>query len=236
VSKPPFNSRKVRQAVAYALDKKKILKAVFWGLGETTNHQPFLKQSRFYVPVEERESDVARARQLLAEAGYPNGFKTEFFEYSMTQQLAGTEAAIGQLKEIGIQATMKVIDRAPYYSMMKKGEYDISLFASDERYDPDDAYYMFYHSGEIDKNNWSRYSNKELDALLEKGRTTEKWPDRAPIYQRIVEILSEDVPMLYLYKSVIGCAYRDYLKGYRKGFAMRYAWHGGGAKYWWMDK
>jgi peptide/nickel transport system substrate-binding protein len=95
---------------------------------------------------------------------------------------------------------------------------------------------MYFHSGEIGKNNWSRYSNKELDALLEKGRTTWKMEDRPPIYRKVIDILMEDLPGLYLHKSVVGVAFRDYVKGFRKGFSTRFAWHGGGIKYWWLDK
>ena len=236
VTKPPFNNKKVRQAIAYALDKKEILKGVFWGLGETVNNQPFLKESRFYIPVEERKMDLAKAKQLMAEAGYPNGFKTEFFEFSMGTYLASAQVVITQLKQIGIEGTMKIVDRAPYYSMMRKGEFSISSGSFDERFDWDDAYYMYLHSSEIGKNNYSRYSNKELDGLLEKGRTTWRTEERRPVYKRAIEILREDLPVLYLSKSVTGNAFRDYMKGFRKGFGTRFSWYGGGAMYWWLDK
>jgi peptide/nickel transport system substrate-binding protein len=236
VSKPPFNDKRVRQAFAHAIDKKDILKSVFWNLGETVNNQPFSNHSRFYIPVKERQRDLVRAKQLLAEAGYPDGFKTEFFEYSLDYYMRGAETTLGQLKEIGIEATMKVVDRAPYYSMLRKGEYSISFGGADERFDWDDAYYMYFHSSEIGRNNYCRYSNKELDKLLEAGRTTWKWPDRLPIYKKVVEILQEEVPVVYLYKTTVGYALRDNVKGFKKGFATRPAWHGGGTKYWWLDK
>jgi len=236
VTKPPFDNKKVRQAVAYALDKKEILKAVFWGLGDIVNNQPFLNLSRFYIPVQEREVNLDKARQLLAEAGYPNGFKTEFLGFSLNYDVAGAEVVSGQLKNIGIDATIKVIDRAPYYSMMRRGDYSISFRGADERYDWDDAYYMFFHSSEIGKNNFSRYNNKTLDDLLEKGRTTWKWEERIPIYKKVVEHLWEELPVLFLYKPAVGYALQEYVKGFRKGFSTRYAWYRGGAKYWWIDK
>ena len=236
VSKPPFDNKKVRQALAYALNKKEILKAVFWGLGETINNQPFSNGSRFYIPVKDRETDLAKAKQLLAEAGYPKGFKMEFLEYSVNYYMAGAEVSIGQLQNLGVEAQMKAIDRAPYASMMKSGDYAISLGNIEEKFDWDDAFYLHFHSSEIGKNNFCRYSNPELDALLEKGRTTWKWEDRVPLYKRVIEILAEDVPVFFLYKPVQGSALRDYVKGYRKGFAFRLAWHGGGLKYWWIDK
>jgi len=236
-SRPPFDNKKVRQAVAYALDKEHILKGVFWGLGDTLNNQAFHKDSRFYIPLQDREVDLAKARQLLAEAGYPNGFKTEFFEFSMTYDMAGAEIIIGELKKIGIEATMKVIDRAPYHAAMRKGDYSISFRgAHSEVYEWDEAYYMYLHSSEIGKNNYSRYSNKEVDTLLEKGRTTLKWEDRFQIYKKVLETLREDLPILYFFKPVVGYALHDYLKGFRKGFSTRPAWQGGGVKYWWLDK
>jgi peptide/nickel transport system substrate-binding protein len=140
VTKPPFDNKKVRQAVACAVDKKEVLKAMYWGLGETID-QPFIRRSRFYTPIPEREINLAKAKQLLAEAGYPNGFKTEFLEYSYTYYLQACDAVIGQLKRIGIDATMKVLDRAPFFPMMRKGEYSLSQGGADERFDWDDAYY-----------------------------------------------------------------------------------------------
>ncbi len=236
VSKPPYDNKKVRQAIAYTVNKKKLLEAVYWGLGEVQNNQPFLNASRFYIPVQEREVNIAKAKQLLAEAGYPNGFKTEFLQYSVHYDVVTTEVVMGQLKEIGIEATMKVLDRAPYFKMMREGEYSISVSGYEERYDWDDAYYMIYHSSEVGTNNWARYSNKEMDALLQEGRATMKWEDRKAIYKKFVETHMEELPYLNLFKPLRAYAFRESLKGFRPGFGMRFAWHGGGAKYWWLDK
>jgi len=236
LSKPPFDNKKVREAVAYAIDKKELIKAIFWGVGETVNNQPFLNRSRFYIPVQDREVNLEKAKQLLAEAGYPNGFQTEFLQYSHTVFSAGCEAIIGQLKRIGIEATMKVLDRAPHVTMLRKGDFNITFTSESERYDWDDAYYMFLHSSEIGKNNLSRYSNKKMDELLEKGRVTQRWEERQQIYKQVVELIKEDLPHLYVTKEVVTIALRDYVKGYRKGFTVRLAWAGGGVKYFWLDK
>jgi peptide/nickel transport system substrate-binding protein len=235
-TKPPFNDKRVRQAVAYAIDKKEVVKAVYWGLGETVNNQPFVNSSRFYIPVEDRAVNLAKAKQLLAEAGYPNGFKTEFLQYSHTVYLAACQVVMAHLKKIGIDATMQVLDRAPHVTMLQKGEYNISLTSESERYDWDDAFYMYLHSGEIGKNNVARYGNPKLDALLEEGRKTLRWEDRVPIYKQVIEIIKEDLPILYITKEVVAIAIRDYVKGYRKGFAVRVSYHGGGIKYFWLDK
>ena len=236
VSKPPFDNKKVRQAVAFGMNKKEFIQAAYWGLGEAVNNQAFSNRSRMYVPIKDREYDVAKAKQLLAEAGYPNGLKLELLTYSDTTYVDGCHAAVGQLKNIGIEATMKVIDRAPFWEYARKGEYSVALRGDSERLDPDDAYYLWLHSGEVDKNNWSRYKNKELDDLLEKGRTTWKWEDRMPFYQKAMEIVKEDLPILYLAKSIIPVAYRDYVKGFGAGMATWFGYHGGGFVRTWFDK
>jgi len=237
VSKPPFDNKKVRQAVAYAIDKNEIIKGAHWGLAEPVNNQPFLNRSRMYIPVEDRKPDLAKAKQLLAEAGYPDGFKTEFFQFSgTTYDIAACEVIMGELKKIGIEGTMAVVDRAPYFDNMRKGNYQISVRGDSERLDPDDAYYLYLHSGEIDKNNWSRYNNKEVDALLEKGRTTWKWEDRVPIYRQVVDIIKEDLPIYYISKTIISISYRDYVKGHEAGASTWFGYYGGGMRKVWLDR
>jgi len=236
VSKPPFDNKKVRQAIAYAIDKQELIQAAFWGLGEPVNNQPFLNRSRMYIPVKDREVNLARAKQLLSEAGYPKGLKTEFLQFSGGTELPACEVIVGQLSKIGVEGTIKIFDRAPWFESIRKGDYHISVRSESERLDPDDAYYLYFHSGEIGKNNWSRYSNQELDGLMEKGRTIWKWEDRVPIYKKVVEVIKEDLPILYLYKSIIPVAFRDYVKGHEVGASTWFGYYRGGMKKVWLDK
>ena len=235
VTKPPYDNKKVRQAIAYAIDKKEFIEAAHWGLGEPMN-QPFSRLSPLHIPVKDREADLAKAKQLLAEAGYPKGFKTEIMTESTTQYVEGSNATVGQLKKIGIEATIKTSDRAAYFTLMRKGEFSIGYRGDSQRLDPDDAYYLWLHSSEIGQSNWSRYSNKEFDQLLEKGRTTWKWEDRVPIYRKVVEIINEDLPLLYLLKPHNPVAWRAYVKGFDAGAATWFGYYGGGFKKTWLDK
>ncbi len=237
VTKTPFNDKRVRQAIAYAIDKNDLIKGAQWGMAEPINNQPFLNRSRMYIPVEDRAPSLSKARQLLAEAGYPQGFKAEFLEASgLTFDLNNAEYVAGQLKKIGIDATLKVIDRAAWVKNMREGDYLVSVRSDSERLDPDDAYFMWLHSSEVGKNNYSRYANKELDALLEKGRTTWKWQDRVPIYRKVVEIIKEDLPVLYLTKGILPLVIRDYVRNFEGGAATWFAYYGGGMKKVWLDK
>ena len=189
-----------------------------------------------YAPVEDRKVDLTKAKQLLAEAGYPNGLKTELLQYNHTHGIDSCNAILGQLKRIGIEGTMKVIDRAPYFVSMRKGDYSLSVMVESIRLDPDDAFYLTMHSGEIDKNNWSRYSNKEMDKLLEEGRTAWRWEDRAPIYKKVVEMIKEDLPIFYICRPKTSLAYKDYVKGFEAGAGTWWGYYGGGFKKAWIEK
>jgi peptide/nickel transport system substrate-binding protein len=236
VSKPPFDNKKVRQAVAYGFDKKGLIQAAYWGLGEPCNNQPFLTRSRMYIPVKDREVDVEKAKKLLAEAGHPNGFRTEISTGTESVMIDGCNYAVGQLKNIGIEATVKSMDTVTWVVTQRKGDYFISFSGDSERLDPDDSYYMRLHSSEVGINNWSRYSNKEMDKLLEEGRATWKWEDRVPIYKKVVEMNMEDLPILYVAKSIIPVAYQQYVKGHEAGMATWFGYYQGGIKCVWLDK
>jgi len=236
VTQPPFDNKKVRQAIAYAVDKQALIKAAYWGLGEPCNNQPFLNRSRFYIPVKDREPDLAKAKQLLAEAGYPNGFKTVIHCSTESVMVDGANAVVGQLKNVGIEATIASRDWVPLIVSLRKGEYAIAYQGDSERLDPDDGYYMRFHSSEIGQNNWSRYSNKEMDRLLEQGRALWKWEERKPVYKQVVELNMEDLPILYTAKSIIPIAYWNYVKGHEAGMSTWFCYYHGGMKKVWMDK
>ena len=95
---------------------------------------------------------------------------------------------------------------------------------------------MRFHSSEIGSNNWSRYVNKEIDDLVEKGRITWKWEDRVPIYKKVIEIIMEDLPIFYIGKQINALAHRDYVKGHEYGMATWFGYHHGGLKKVWLDK
>ena len=234
--KAPFNNKKVRQAVEYAVNRKEIQEGAFWGLGQLLPGQPFAEDSRFYIPTKVREQNIAKGKQLLAEAGYPNGLKVECAEYNRSSYLDNAAVIIGQLKEIGMDVKITITDRAPYFRALRSGNYVMSCGALSERLDWDDAYYVYFHSKEIGKHNFTRYNNPEVDRLVEQGRSVWGFEKRKKIYKKVVEILHEDTPMVFTCDSVVGQAYRNDLKGFVKGFAVRYAFYEGGIKYWWIDK
>jgi len=235
-AKPPFNDKRVRQAIGYCTDKEQIIKGAYYGLGEVCNNQPFLNRSRLYAPVQDRKMDRAKAKQLLAEAGYPKGFKCEIPTGTESYNVDAANVFVGQLKEIGIEATVLAIEWVQLMVKLRKGDYTISVQGDSERLDPDDAFYMRLHSSEIGQNNNSFYNNKEMDKLLEQGRFLWKMEDRTPVYQKVVEIIKEDLPILYVAKAINPIGWRDYVKGHEGGLSTWFGYYHGGMKKVWLDK
>jgi peptide/nickel transport system substrate-binding protein len=112
----PFHDLKVRQAVIHAVDSEAIINSVLRGLGVYTN-QWAEPSSPFYNPeVQGYPYDPERARQLLAEAGYPNGFKTQITTYEALEPVM--VAVQGYLAEVGIQAEVNVVDFARWAELI----------------------------------------------------------------------------------------------------------------------
>ncbi len=235
-AKPPFDNKKVRHAIGYCIDKEEILKGAYYGLGEVCNNQPFLNRSRLFSPVQDRKMDRDKARQLLAEAGYPKGFKceipcsTESYSVDSCQCLRWTveddwDRSYGTGHRVG-----------PTDGKIEKGRFHHLFPGDSERLDPDDAFYMRLHSSEIGQNNNSFYNNKEMDKLLEQGRSPWKWEDRKPVYQKVVELIKEDLPILYVAKAINPIGWRDYVKGHEGGLSTWFGYYHGGMKKVWLDK
>jgi peptide/nickel transport system substrate-binding protein len=122
VQKSPLDQVKLRQAVAYAIDKEEIKNGEFWGLGEITA-QKVTKGSEWYVEFEDRKRDLEKAKSLLKEAGFPHGLKIR------AQLRRGVEGELQlfqkQLREVGIELSFEVLDSVAYTSRQFQGEFDL---------------------------------------------------------------------------------------------------------------
>jgi ABC-type transport system substrate-binding protein len=111
---PPFNDRRVREAVAYAIDVKGLQRGVLSGVGQVGGgfESPVIGGAKEFPP---RPHDPAKSRKLLAEAGFPSGFATSFYvptgRYLMDRQLG--EAIQAQLAEVGIKAKIESPEWGP---------------------------------------------------------------------------------------------------------------------------
>ncbi|MBI2885853.1 MAG: ABC transporter substrate-binding protein [Chloroflexi bacterium] len=143
----PFEDARVRQAVSLAIDRPGYIKAIEHGAGRMGGYVP--PSSAFALPMEElqklpgygpdKAADRARAKQLLTEAGYPSGFKTNFTVRTGSDNLA--IYVQDQLKQIGIDAPIKFLDSGPAYDAAVKKDFDILPWGHGLALDDPDAHY-----------------------------------------------------------------------------------------------
>ena len=132
-SRKPFDDPRVRRAVAHAVKREDIVQAVFFGRGGALEGVPIPEGSPYYDPALARgwAYDPARAKSLLAEAGYPNGFSTTLLStatYSMHKDTA--EVVQQHLRAVGIEAELKLPDWPTRVALGGRGQYDMAIFGT----------------------------------------------------------------------------------------------------------
>ena len=109
-----WSNLKVRQAAEYAIDKEAIARTFGYGFNQAAYELPNPKSSAYVSTIQARKYDVAKAKQLLTEAGYPNGFKTRIIAQTATANHDVIVALQAYLSKIGIQADLEFVEQAKY--------------------------------------------------------------------------------------------------------------------------
>lgn len=216
----PLAKLEVRQAIALAINKKEIVKA-FWGdLGKNTPHltPPSLQEFQSKT-VTEYEFNPLKAKQIITEAGYPNGFPLQLWYMPVSRPYFPNpkpiaEAFAADLNAIGIKVTLQTKDWAAYLADRNKppGFQAFMLGWTGDYGDPDNFYYPLFGPGSTaDLGNWK---NEQFFQLLNQGRATDDQAERVKIYQQMDEILYKEILRLPIVHSQPLLAKRKNLTGW----------------------
>lgn len=196
VTNAPFDNVKVRQAVAHAVDKESMLYGVQGGFGEIIDTFATDKFAGFTDDIQKYPYDIEKAKQILADAGYPDGFETNIYVSNETMAKYA-QVLQSSLLKIGITANIVTLERSAYQVACEGGEADIFIngntFAAPT---VDEAVYDAVHSEYIGKSNYFFYKNDRLDELFDESRMTIDETKIAKLYEEVLIILSEDVPAI----------------------------------------
>ncbi len=206
-SRPPFSDVRVRRAIAHATNKREIIDGAMFGFG-TPIGSHMSPGERYYVDLSNTYPyDPERARQLLREAGYPNGFTATFslpapYPY---ERRAG-ELLAAQLQRVGITLRLEIVEWGTWLSRIFKGaDYDMTIIGHSEPFDigiyASPTYYF-------------RYDNPGFRALLEKGQSTLDAAERARIYAELQRLLARDAVNDWLYSAPYLAATRANVHGW----------------------
>lgn len=187
---------KVRQAIAMAIDKDEIIDTVVWGNGtKIGSHLPVC--SPYYVDTTDvMPYDVEAAKELLAEAGYPDGFtiSLKLPKPYQTHVDAGQIIA-DQLSKIGITCEIEIIEWATWMSdVYTDKKYDMTVVAHSGRLEP----YNFLSRYKSTSGDYISLLSGDVDALLDEARQEKDEAKHKELYADIQRVLAEEVPCVYL--------------------------------------
>ncbi len=189
----PFKDKRVREAVSLALDRPAMMKGLWGGAALPLNGQVTPGVAGYTPGLPELKYDPARAKQLLAEAGYPDGKGLPPIEIVSTEPSKDELAYYAnQFKRVlGWDVTVKIAERATHIRQMNAGEVAFFPWGWTAGY-PDAMYYLSQVWYSKSPYNRSRWSNADFDKVIDKARTTSNAEDRYKLYAEAEKILLAD--------------------------------------------
>jgi peptide/nickel transport system substrate-binding protein len=218
-TKPPFNDARVRRAVAHAVRRDDIVKAAFFGRGKVLEGLPIVEGTPWYDKelAHGWNYDPARAKALLTEAGYANGFQTTMLATAQFGMHKDTAEVVQQhLAAIGIQCELQLPDWSTRVNRGVRGQYDMAIHGvSSDNNDPDGLTVVLDTSLSPSHGRSFKVDAPRTIAALAKGRSEFDQAKRVEIYKEMQRVALEEVPL-------VGLAWRS--QGYGmtkdvKGFA-----------------
>ncbi|EEG76979.1 glutathione ABC transporter substrate-binding protein [Dethiobacter alkaliphilus] len=198
--KAPFDDVRVRQAITMAINKQEIIDGIYEGTAIPAVG-PIAPGVFGYDPsVEAIPYDPERAKELLAEAGFEDGFETTIWTNDNQARIQIAEYVQSKLSDINITVTIEELEWTAYLENTAAGNHDMFILGwSTPTLDADYAMYALFHSSNFGAaGNRTFLLDEELDELLDKGRQESDPDKREEFYRAAQERLVELAPMLYL--------------------------------------
>ncbi len=214
--KEPFDDVRVRRAINLALDVESATNVAFRGFA-TAAKGPLAPTVQFAnTEIPGYGHDQEEARRLLAEAGYPDGFSTSIWTNDNPVRIMYAEIFQEQLRAVGIDANIEIVEWAPYLDRTARGEHDMFMLGwVAVTGDADYGLYSLFHSSEFgDAGNRTFWGNDEVDRLLDEGKASPIAAEREAAYLRAQEIIFEEAPWVFLAFRDDLAATRDYVEGF----------------------
>ena len=227
VTKPPFDNLKVRQAVAYAIPYQKIMDAVLFGLSKPMFGAPAGKPLEVAWPQPHSyNTDIDKAKKLMAEAGYPDGFETTL---SFDLGFAGVNEPLcvltqESLAQIGIKCTINKIPGATWRTELNKKVLPLYTNVFSGWLDYPEYFFIWCYHGKNSIFNTMSYQSKTLDSFVDGAVTAAANGDKAAYEKDVkgfVETAFADMPRIPIFQPYVNVAMQKNVTGYQYWFHRR---------------
>lgn len=211
----PFNNPDVRRAIAYAIDREAINLAVYNGLATILGSNMSPVMAKYFEPGLDKvyQPDVEKAKQLLADAGYPNGFpmtlsiSSHAAVYSQIAQIIAD-----QLKQVGIDVKIETVEFGVWLERIYTNrEYEATIIDFTGKLDP---YAVLGRYKSDFRRNFFNYNNPAYDELMVQALRETDEQKRIDLYKQAQRILTEDAAAIYLLDYPFHWAMKANIEGY----------------------
>jgi peptide/nickel transport system substrate-binding protein len=227
VKNPPFDNLKVRQAVAYAVPYQKIMDAVQYGLAKPMFGAPADKPTEVAWPQPTKfNTNIEKAKALMAEAGYPNGFETTLsFDLGFATVNEPSAVLIQEsLAQIGIKTTINKIPGANWRTELTKKVLPLYINVFSGWLDYPEYFFIWCYHGKNSIFNTMSYQSKDMDALIDGAVTAAATGDKATYDKDVkgfVDLAFADMPRIPLLQPYVNVAMQKNVSGYQYWFHRR---------------
>ena len=220
-ARPPWNDLRVRQAIAYAIDRDAIVQATSYGTA-VANQLAIPQGNPWYTPYDAYRHDVDKAKSLLADAGAAPKSLDMLVTNEYPETVTAAQIIADNLAPLGITVNIRTVDFATWLDEQNNGHFDMLMMGWLGNIDPDDFYYAQHHTN--GSSNAQKFSNPEVDRLLDAGRVETNRNARAGDYAKAATIIADQVSYIYLYNPSVIQAWTTRLSGYeaRRDGAIRF--------------
>ena len=209
--KPPFTEKKVRQAIQAAIKQEEFIEIVRSGWGATMTGPIPTYRKPWALPASARpEYDLKKAKRLLTEAGYANGFETELIVGSPGDNVKSAQVVKDQLARVGIQVNLKPMEMAQYYNKSYTYDYSMSVHTALTGEEPEEAIRPYYGANAT----YYRWGNREIHRLIDEQAKILDLKKRVEMVHLIQRMLLDDAPNIFLYTPIVHYGVQPWVKNY----------------------
>jgi peptide/nickel transport system substrate-binding protein len=212
IDTPVARDARVRKAFEYALDRQGLVNSVFNNWAEPAC-SPISPDTAYATPMSNRctKYDPARSRQLLREAGVETPLHLEMIVSNTPDTLRLAQALQALVKKGGFDLEIQPVEYSTLLDQQDRGDFELLQLGWSGRIDPHGNMYSFLATAQA--NNVGGYSDKSVDALLDKAARQVRPEDRGRTYGEVVRRVQKDDPIIYLYRTRSVTAYSEDVVG-----------------------
>ncbi len=221
-AREPWNDVRVRQAIAYAIDRDAIVAATSYGTA-ARNELAIPEGNPWFTPYDRYHTGgVDKARELLQEARAQPSNLDMLVTTEYPETVTAAQIIADNLAPLGITVNIRTVDFATWLDEQNSGNFDMLMMGWLGNIDPDDFYYAQHHTDGT--SNAQKFSNPEVDGLLEAGRVETDEATRKALYAKAATLIADEVSYIYLYNPSVIQAWNPALSGYeaRRDGAVRF--------------